>query len=112
MSKPRLDVLNKMDLLDASGRALVEILPGTICISAMSGEGVDALLARIDAALTLDPMVEQQFLVPQSEGRVLAALGAGATIEKKEFFGNQVSMKVTGPASLLARYRKFWTTGN
>ena len=111
MSKPRLDVLNKIDLLAAQERALVELLPGTICISAMSGEGVDALLARIDAALIVDPMVEQLFLVPQSEGRVLAALGAGATIDQKEFFGDQVSMRVTGPASLLGRYSKFWAAG-
>ena len=110
MSKPRLDVMNKMDLLPESERTLIELLPGAIYISAVSGEGVDALLARIDAALTVDPMVEQQFLVPQSEGRILAALGAGATIEKKEFHGNQVSMKVTGPASLIGRYSKFWVT--
>ena len=108
MGKPRLEILNKMDLLAAPEQALIEILPGAVCISAVSGEGIDALLARIDAALTVDPMVQQQFLVPQSEGRVLAALGAGATIDKKEFFGNQVAMKVTGPASLVGRYSRFW----
>jgi GTP-binding protein HflX len=108
ISKPRLEILNKSDLLSENERTMVELTPGAICISAMSGEGVDALLARIDAALTLDPMVEQMFKVPQSEGRVLAALGAGATIEKKQFDGEHVSMRVTGPASLLGRYRHFW----
>ncbi len=108
ISKPRLEILNKIDLLSPAERALVELQPGAICLSGFTGEGVDTLLARIDAALTLDPMVEQWFLVPQGEGRVLAALGAGASIENKEFHGNQVAMKVTGPASLLGRYRKFW----
>jgi GTP-binding protein HflX len=95
---------------------LLEILPGTICISAKTGEGVDCLLKQIDAALTQDPMVEQLFLVPQSEGRVLAALGAGAIIQNKQYVEengvNIVAMEVTGPASLLDRYRQFWAGGN
>jgi GTP-binding protein HflX len=112
MEKTRLEVLNKMDLVSASERAIVELLPKTICISAKTGEGVDELLARIDDALTLDPMIEQRMIVPQSEGRVLAALGAGAIIQNKSFvengMGDLVSMDVTGPASLLGRYRHFW----
>jgi GTP-binding protein HflX len=108
MGKTRLDVMNKLDLLPDGERGLLEILPAVICISAKTGEGVEELLKRIDDALTLDPMVEQKFLVPQSEGRVLAALGAGATIQKKEFEGNLVAMDVTGPASLLGRYRQYW----
>jgi GTP-binding protein HflX len=116
MGKPRLEVMNKLDLVSAAERALLEILPGTICISAKTGEGVDCLLKQIDAALTQDPMVEQLFLVPQSEGRVLAALGAGAIIQNKQYVEengvNIVAMEVTGPASLLDRYRQFWAGGN
>ncbi len=112
MEKTRLEVLNKMDVVAANERTVLELLPRTICISARTGEGVDALLARIDEALTLDPMIEQLMVVPQSEGRVLAALGAGAIIQNKSFVdsasGEQVSMEVTGPASLLGRYRNFW----
>ncbi len=114
LGKPRLDVMNKLDLLGEPERALIEILPQTWCTSAKTGEGVDALLRKIDESLTADPMVEQIFLVPQSEGRVLAALGAGATIQSKNFVqderGDQVRMEVTGPASLLGRYRQFWVS--
>jgi GTP-binding protein HflX len=113
MNKPRLEVMNKLDLLTASERGLVEVLPQSICISAKTGEGVDVLLRKIDEALTLDPMIEQLFLVPQSEGRVLAALGAGANIHDKHFVesdqGDLVSMVVAGPASLLGRYRRYWS---
>jgi len=112
LGTPRLDVLNKLDLLTPTERALLEILPDTFCISAKTGEGVPELMKRIDQSLTKDPMVEQHFLVPQSEGRVLAALGAGALIQKKKFVqtegGDLVAMEVTGPASLLGRYRQFW----
>ncbi len=112
MEKTRLEVLNKMDLVTPTERAVLDLLPKVICISAKTGEGVDALLAKIDEALTLDPMIEQWMIVPQSEGRVLAALGAGALIQNKTFVegpdGDLVSMEVTGPASLLGRYRHFW----
>jgi GTP-binding protein HflX len=112
MNKPRLEVMNKLDLMTPAQRGLVEVVPQSICISAKTGEGVDILLRRIDDALTLDPMIEQLFLVPQSEGRVLAALGAGANIHDKRFVeseqGDLVSMVVTGPASLLGRYRRYW----
>jgi GTP-binding protein HflX len=46
--------------------------------------------------------------VPQSEGGVLAALGAGARIGERSFTGSDVTMVVEGPASLLGRYRRFW----
>jgi GTP-binding protein HflX len=38
---------------------------------------------------------------------VLAALEAGAVIQEREYEGNLVRMKVTGPESLLGRYRRF-----
>jgi GTPase len=54
-----------------------------------------------------DPILEQRFQIPQSEGDVLAALEAGAVINDREYEGNLVRMMVTGPASLLGRYRRF-----
>jgi GTP-binding protein HflX len=54
-----------------------------------------------------DPILEQRFQIPQSEGDVLAALEAGAIIHDREYEGNLVSMSVAGPASLLGRYRRF-----
>jgi GTPase len=65
------------------------------------------LLELVDRALTADPIVEEEFLVPQREGAVLAALDAGALILKREFSGDTVDLAVAGPASLLARYREY-----
>jgi GTP-binding protein HflX len=107
LGKPRIEVLNKIDLLpDIEREALAA--SGAVVVSAKSGWGIAELLERVDAALVADPIVEQQFEVPQSEGGVLAALGAGALIRERRFEGNSVVMTVAGPASLMGRYRQYW----
>lgn len=106
LSKPRIEVLNKIDLLRDEERASLEA-NGAVAVSAKQGWGVERLLARIDVALVADPVIEQRFEIPQSQGVVLAALGAGAVIREREFVGNSVRMTVAGPASLLGRYREF-----
>ena len=106
LSKPRIEVMNKIDLLPRDERAALEA-GGAVAVSAKLGCGIDGLLARIDAALVADPIVEQRFEIPQSQGSVLAALGAGALIREQEFIGNTVAMTVAGPASLLGRYRQY-----
>ena len=69
--------------------------------------GLDELLAAIDDALVVDPLVEAKLRVPQSEGAALAALEAGAVVGEKSFEGNLVHLTARGPASLLERYRRF-----
>ena len=106
LGKPRIEVLNKIDLLTEEQRAGL-VATGVIAVSARQGWGIDQLLARMDEELVADPVVEQQFEIPQSQGTALAALGAGAVIREREFVGNSVRMTVAGPASLLGRYREF-----
>ena len=107
LSKPRIEVLNKIDLLSPLERDSLAA-SGAVAVSAKSGQGIEDLLERIDAALIADPIVEQTFEVPQAEGGVLAALGAGSLIRKRRFEGNSVVMTVAGPASLMGRYRQYW----
>ena len=107
LNKPRLEVLNKIDLLDAESRAALEADRQAIAISARQHVGLEKLLQRIDASLTQDPILEQRLRIPQSEGDALAALEAGAVIREREYEGNLVRMTVEGPASLLGRYRRF-----
>jgi len=107
LNKPRLEVLNKIDLLDAESRAALEADRQAIAISAKQHVGLEKLLQRIDASLTQDPILEQRLRIPQSEGDALAALEAGAVIREREYEGNLVRMTVEGPASLLGRYRRF-----
>jgi GTP-binding protein HflX len=109
LDKPRLEVLNKVDLLsDEEAAALVAASEGrAIATSAKDHTGLETLMNRMDAELVLDPILEQSFQIPQSEGDVLAALEAGAMIREREYEGNLVRMNVAGPASLLGRYRRF-----
>jgi GTP-binding protein HflX len=105
--KPRIEVLNKLDLLPESERGIANA--DGVAISARTGEGLDNLLHRIDAALVLDPVVRKIFEVPQDEGGILAALEAGGVVHGREFQGQSVRIEVSGPASLFGRYRRFWT---
>ncbi len=104
----QIQVLNKSDLLPETERAGLSERADVVIVSAKTGDGISQLLARMDAALSADPLVLQAMTVPQSEGAALAALGAGARIVERSFVGSEVSMVVEGPASLLGRYRRFW----
>jgi GTP-binding protein HflX len=119
LSKPRIEVLNKIDLLPEAERAALlsrtssgpksKSAPGaaTVALSALTGEGVDDLLAAIDAALHSDPIVEAELRVPQHEGAVLAAIEAEMVVHTREYEGNVVRLSVSGPASLVGRMRRF-----
>ncbi len=109
--KPVIEVLNKIDLLSEDQRAhLTDSARGgpvKVAVSGLTRMGLEALLAAIDDALVVDPLVEADFRLPQSEGAALAALEAGALMGPKTFEGNLVYLSARGPASLLERYRKF-----
>ena len=116
LSKPRIEVLNKIDLLDGHEREglLARSLTGAadeVAVSAQTGEGMEALLAAIDRALHTDPLIEAELRVPQHEGGVLAAIEAGMVVHRREYEGNLVRMTVSGPASLVGRLRKYRVRG-
>jgi len=103
---PVLEVLNKIDLVPAEHRLGLD-RARAVAVSGLKRTGLEDLLKAIDASLTEDPLLEVRFRLPQSEGRAMAALEAGATIEQKRFEGNLAYLTAIGPASLLNRYRKF-----
>jgi GTP-binding protein HflX len=110
LAKPRIEVLNKIDLLDEhERRGLLErsAAGAEVAVSARTGEGMDALLAAIDRALHSDPQLTAELRVPQQEGAVLAAIEAGMIVHSREYEGNLVRLTVSGPASLIGRLRRF-----
>jgi GTP-binding protein HflX len=110
LDKPRIEVLNKIDLLgEEQRRGLQERFQGgcEVAVSARTGEGMDALLKTIDRALHSDPVIEAELRVPQHEGAALAAIEAGMVVHSREYEGNLVRLTVSGPASLVGRLRKF-----
>jgi GTPase len=118
LGKPRIEVLNKVDLLGEHEReGLLERAQNQsgstseVVVSAQTGEGMEALLKTLDEALHSDPVVEAELRVPQQEGGVLAAIEAGMVVHSREYEGNVVRLKVSGPASLMGRLRKYRVRG-
>jgi GTP-binding protein HflX len=110
LPKPRVDVLNKIDLLGEHERAglLERSKAGVeVAVSARTGEGMEALLTAIDRALHSDPVIDATLSVPQQEGAALAAIEAGMVVHRREYEGNIVRLTVSGPASLVGRLREY-----
>jgi GTPase len=87
--KPRVVVLNKVDLLGPAARrrvvsALSARYPGVVAISATQGLGFEDLLKAIDAASRGD-MVGVDILVPYGSERVLATLRKIGGIDRTEY---------------------------
>ena len=110
MGKPHIEVMNKIDLLDAHEREGLVLRAAAnleVPVSARTGEGIEGLLAAIDQALQSDPLTDAVLRVPQHEGGVLAAIEGGMVIHDRRYEGNLVHLSVTGPASLVGRLREF-----
>jgi GTP-binding protein HflX len=110
LDKPRIEVLNKIDLLDGPEREglLARAEAGEeVAVSARTGEGMEALLAAIDHALHTDPLLTAELRVPQQDGGVLATIESGMVVHTREYEGNMVRLMVSGPASLVGRMRKY-----
>ncbi|MGA3134891.1 MAG: GTPase HflX [Terracidiphilus sp.] len=110
LDKPRIEVLNKVDLLgehERDGLLARSQAGGEVAVSARTGEGMDALLKAIDRALHSDPLIKAELSVPQQEGAVLAAIEAGMIVHRREYEGNLVRLTVSGPASLIGRLRQY-----
>jgi len=110
LDKPRIEVLNKIDLLGEDQQKGFQARfqgGGEVAVSARTGEGMEALLKAIDSVLYSDPVIEAELRVPQHEGAALAAIEAGMIVHRREYEGNLVHLTVSGPASLVGRLRKF-----
>jgi GTPase len=110
--KPRLRVMNKVDLLDVE---VAETLmndalrdgSNTVYVSAAEGTGLDRLLARIDAMIEEDPVSRVRLHVPQKEGKTLAMLEAKARIYARAYKDGAVVLEVEAPESVVRRVREF-----
>lgn len=77
---PELIVFNKIDLADETQRmALRGMEPGSIGVSARTGEGIDELM-RIIAAMLPEPNVEIAALIPYDRGDLVSRLHLNSRI--------------------------------
>jgi len=77
---PEVLVLNKIDLLPGSRRARLALrYPGSVSVSAVTGEGVDGLLEAVGAAVPTPP-VDVRALIPWDRGDLVAMLYRDAEV--------------------------------
>lgn len=96
LNKSSILVLNKIDRIKDSlaVRLLSSKAPsGVFEVSAINGDGIDALLNGITQALPVNE-VEMDILVPFSEGALISGLHDTAQVLEKEYSGDGVIMKV------------------
>jgi GTPase len=105
--KPRLHVLNKLDLVPEDQRAALVNSDDTLYVSAKEGLRLDELLDRIDDALKEDAPSRVKLAVPQSEGKVLSLLEARSRIFAREYRDGFVDLDVQAPESVVRRVKQF-----
>jgi GTP-binding protein HflX len=109
---PRLiEVWNKIDLMDANSRAALETrarLHGhdAVAVSALTGDGMAALLDRIEARLSAGH-AELALTLDGSDGKGITWLYAVADVlDRTVDADGRVHLMVRGPADALARIRR------
>jgi GTPase len=107
---PRLLVLAKADRIDDERRSeLSHRHPGALLVSAVSGEGIPALIDRI-AVEFARRLADVELLVPYEEGGRLAELHELAGDLEREDTPEGVRVTARLPASVAARYAPFALT--
>jgi GTP-binding protein HflX len=101
-------VLNKIDRVDPLGRRrLSNQFPGALQISAVDGEGVDALRERIAVRFS-DRYEDVRLLLPYEEGGKLAELYAlGAPIDEREDGEEGVLVRARLPRREVRRFARY-----
>jgi len=110
-NRPRLRVLNKIDRLNAEEREAIATGAASagegapILVSALTGEGIDELLRRMDAEMPIDPVLTLSIRLPLAEGRTLAMIHALGRVLHAEIDDSHMRLRAEIPASIATRLR-------
>ncbi len=105
--KPRLRVMNKIDLLLPKQRESLRDDAMRVHVSAVKGIGISTLLDRIDEMLSEDPLSRVHLRVPQKEGKLLALLEARSRIFSRAYKDGLVEMEAEAPESVVRKVKGF-----
>jgi GTP-binding protein HflX len=106
-AKPRLRVMNKIDLLPPRQRDSLRDGANTVHVSAAKDIGMSTLLDRIDQMLQGDALSRVHLRVPQKEGKTLAMLEARARIYSRKYKDGLVELEVEAPESVVRKVTQF-----
>jgi len=98
--RPRLHVLNKIDRLAPEEAALMNGNHNSARVSALTGEGLDALLGLIDRAMPVDPVLHLNFRLPLANGRAIALVHALGRVLRSEVQDSALAMEAEIPESV------------
>ena len=110
-NRPKLRVLNKIDLLSPLLRETIESSvaragdSGPVLVSGLTGKGIDELLRRIDAAMPVDPVVTMSLRLPLAEGRTLALVHAMGRVLHSVVEDSHMLMDAEVPVSIARSLR-------
>lgn len=105
---PTLSVLNKIDLLadPENARLALANFPNSVAISALTGEGIQDLLGRVNEHL-YETYSSVLVRLPYQEGGLIAAFHDQGQVERVEQTHQGVLIQGRLPGRLLARYQPF-----
>jgi GTP-binding protein HflX len=111
--RPRLHVFNKVDRLTEEQRAPLlrsggcgtGANGGPVLVSGLTGEGIDELLRRMDAALPVDPVVTLSLRLPMAEGRTLALVHALGRVLHSEVEDAHMVLDAEVPVSIARKLK-------
>ena len=106
---PMLELWNKLDLVDATAREALAVQaltrPGVFPISAVTGEGLSALLDAVSDAFAEESSTED-LILPYSEGRARARLHAAGVVQAEVAADDGHHLSLRWTARQKAEYRK------
>jgi GTPase len=107
----RLNVFNKIDQLSDDDLAALkkshEKRENAVFTSAVTGAGLDELLARMDAMMPVDPLVHLHLRIPVSDGRHLSLVHACGRVLQSQVLDGHMDMEAELPESLARRLEDF-----
>jgi GTPase len=112
LERPRLRVFNKVDRLTPEQREQFAAAwsgekndEPPVFVSALTGEGLDELLRRIDAALPVDPLVKLSLHMPLTEGRSLALIHALGRVINSRINDSHMDLEAEIPEAVARRLK-------
>jgi GTP-binding protein HflX len=109
--RPRLQVLNKVDLLDEDARRELQFRhPEAAQVSAVTGEGLEELAEAVEARF-LSTLRTMDLLVPYEDGGSLSELHELAGDVQRSDTADGVRVKARVPVGVASRFERFSVNG-
>jgi GTP-binding protein HflX len=100
-------VFNKSDLLDEDARKALELrFPQAMTLSALSGEGIEALLARMEQVMNTASAL-LNVLIPYAEGNLVHLAHERCTVISESFSEEGAALQIQVPDALLSRFQAY-----